>query len=237
MRQQAEGADGTAADEAGGGPAGTAGARQAVLVLHGGQDDSRRAARPWQLAALRMRPFARALTRALPESAVLVDAVRYRYRGWNGASADPAHDTERALDALAERYGDGLSVVLVGHSMGGRAALRAAGHPLVSAVVGLAPWCLPADPVAQLRGRTVVVLHGDHDRVTSAPESLAMAGRARAEGARVGALIVSKGEHALLRRAGLWKRMTTDTVAALLGRGPLPEPVRSALDSPEPVRL
>ncbi|WP_438949092.1 LLM class flavin-dependent oxidoreductase, partial [Streptomyces harbinensis] len=40
---------------------------------------------------------------------------------------------------LAARLGP-VPVVLVGHSMGGRAALRAAGHPAVTGVVALAPW-------------------------------------------------------------------------------------------------
>ncbi|NEB82026.1 alpha/beta hydrolase, partial [Streptomyces sp. SID14478] len=33
------------------------GPRAAVLFLHGGRADSRAPARPWHLAALRMRPF------------------------------------------------------------------------------------------------------------------------------------------------------------------------------------
>ncbi|WP_245879266.1 alpha/beta fold hydrolase, partial [Streptomyces reticuliscabiei] len=93
----------------------------AVVVLHGGQADSDRRARPWQLAALRMDPFVRAVTAALPGQDVLVAQVRYRLRGWNGSRADPVRDTHRALDELAELAGP-VPIVLLGHSMGGRAA-------------------------------------------------------------------------------------------------------------------
>ncbi|MYQ68360.1 MULTISPECIES: alpha/beta fold hydrolase, partial [unclassified Streptomyces] len=101
--------------------------RAAVLFLHGGRADSRAPSRPWHLAALRMRPFVRAVAAAVPGD-VLLGEVRYRVRGWNGPDADPLRDTRRALAELARRYGD-VPTVLVGHSMGGRAALRAAVAP------------------------------------------------------------------------------------------------------------
>ncbi|MGR4852480.1 alpha/beta fold hydrolase [Streptomyces sp. LARHCF252] len=59
-----------------------------------------------------------------------------RSRGGSGH----ARDARRALGELARRAGD-VPVVLVGHSMGGRAALRAADAPQVRAVPALAPWC------------------------------------------------------------------------------------------------
>ncbi len=98
-----------------------------------------------------MGPVVRAVTAALPHQDVLIAQVRYRLRGWNGDRADPAHDTLRALDALAELTGP-VPTVLLGHSMGGRAALRAAGHPLVTgaartgwpACTPCAPWTTPA---------------------------------------------------------------------------------------------
>ncbi|WP_420712490.1 alpha/beta hydrolase, partial [Streptomyces sp. SPB78] len=85
-----------------------------------------------------------------------------------------------ALDALAARDGD-RPVVLLGHSMGGRAALRAAGHPTVRGIVALAPWCPEGEPVAQLAGRELVILHGDQDRVTSPDASWRLLARAREE--------------------------------------------------------
>ncbi|MFJ3192172.1 alpha/beta hydrolase [Streptomyces griseoviridis] len=188
--------------------------RAAVLFLHGGRADSRAPSRPWHLAALRMRPFVRAVAAVAPDD-VLLGEVRYRLRGWNGRDADPLHDTRRALAELASRYGD-VPTVLVGHSMGGRAALRAAVAPQVRAVITLAPWCPDGEPVAHLRNKDVVVLHGDRDRITDPRASTAFADLARAAGARARSELVAGGDHAMLRRGGHWHRTVSDAVAALL---------------------
>jgi len=196
--------------------------RAAVLVLHGGQVRSERAAGPRQLAALRMGPVLRAIEGAVPDD-VLIGQVRYRVRGWNGDRADPVRDTLQALDEVSERYGD-VPVVLVGHSMGGRAALRAAGHASVRAVVGLAPWWPAGDPVEQTAGRQVVALHGDRDRITSAEETAEVVRRAEAVAARASLVIVAGGEHAMLRRYGTWHRTTAAVVADLLTPAPEAHP-------------
>lgn len=110
----------------------------AVLLLHGGREEGPEPPPLVNLPALRMRPFAAAVVRATRGRDVLVAEVRYRHRGWNGSRCDAARDAEAALVRLRELAGD-VPVVLVGHSMGGRAALRAAGAPLVHGVVALAP--------------------------------------------------------------------------------------------------
>lgn len=193
--------------------------RAAVLFLHGGRADSRAPSRRWHLAAVRMRPLVRAVAAATPADAgVLVGEVRYRVRGWNGDEADPLADTRRALAELEECFGD-IAVVLVGHSMGGRAALRAAEEPQVKAVLALAPWCPEGEPVAHLRDKDVVILHGDRDRVTDPHASVSFADRARAAGARATTVLVRGGDHAMLRHSTLWHRTTTETVTELLAAG------------------
>lgn len=205
--------------------------RAAVLVLHGGQSVSERPTRPWQLAALRMGP----LVRALPREDVLIAQIRYRLRGWNGERADPVVDTLRALDALTEVTGP-LPTVLLGHSMGGRAALRAAGHPQVSGVVALAPWWPPGEPLEQMAGRHVVALHGDRDRVTSPAETAECVRRARGTATRVGMAVIGGGDHAMLRRHRLWHDTAGALVAHLLDPAvapdPLPEECYGARDFP-----
>lgn len=199
--------------------------RAAVLVLHGGQETSERPARPWQLAALRMKPVVRAVTAELPYQDVLVAQVRYRLRGWNGDRADAARDTLRALDALAELTGP-VPTVLLGHSMGGRAALRAAGHPLVTGVVALAPWWPRGEPVEQTAGRHVVALHGEDDHVTSPTETADCVRRAREAGAtRAGLAFIADGDHGMLRRHGLWHHTTAALVAHLLDPAAVPDPL------------
>lgn len=191
-------------------PRGTASA--AIITLHGGSELSRRAARPWQLAALRMHPVLRAAAVAAPRDALL-GRVRYRHRGWN--DGDPADDALRALDELQRLVGD-APVILVGHSMGGRAALRCASHPLVRGVLALAPWCPPQDSARHLDGVRLVVLHGGQDRVTPPAESADYVRRAREAGAEAGMVVVGGGDHAMLRRVGDWHRATTEIVGRML---------------------
>ena len=123
--------------------------RAAVLVLHGGKAESRGPVEPRQLTVRRMQPFVRSISSLGGDLAV--GQIRYRYRGWNEAAADAVADVEFALVAIGERYGP-VPVVLVGHSMGGRAALQAAGHSRVRGVVALAPWLPDTDPVEQFGG-------------------------------------------------------------------------------------
>ncbi|WP_226967222.1 alpha/beta fold hydrolase [Streptomyces phaeolivaceus] len=198
--------------------------RAAVLILHGGREFGHRPSRPWHLAALRMHPFLWSLAAELRGQDVLLARVRYRLQGWNGPHADPVPDTHRALSRVAELAGP-VPTVLVGHSMGGRAALRAAAHPGVSAVLALAPWCPPGEPVEQLAGRRLVVLHGERDHVTSPGDSAAYVRRARDTATHAGMALVGGGDHAMLRRHTLWHRTATAAVAHLLDPDSIPDPL------------
>ncbi|MET8546117.1 alpha/beta hydrolase [Kitasatospora sp. NPDC004799] len=206
-------------------------AKAAVLVLHGGEEHN--FARPGllNLPLLRMHGFLRGLTRATADAGVAVGTVRYRHRGWNGERADAARDATAALDELAELLGP-VPTVLVGHSMGGRAALRAGGHPSVTGLVALAPWCPAEDPCEQLAGRDVLMLHGDRDTVTPPADTHAFAARSRAAGARVCGYTVTGSGHAMLQRIPDWHRATTRLTTALLGLQPFPAETASALALP-----
>ncbi|MFJ9817471.1 alpha/beta hydrolase [Streptomyces sp. NPDC101151] len=193
--------------------------RAAVLFLHGGKEDSRARSRPWQPAALRMKPFIRAVAAATRDDGILLAEVRYRVQGWNGHDADPVQDAQRALAELGHRFGR-IPTVLVGHSMGGRAALRAAAAPQVCAVLALAPWCPDGEPVAHLRGKSVIVLHGERDRVTDPHASVSFAQRAGAAGARTETRLLAGGDHAMLRHIGAWHRTASSTVVGLLAARP-----------------
>ncbi|WP_328491859.1 alpha/beta fold hydrolase [Streptomyces sp. NBC_00414] len=211
--------------------------RAAVVFLHGGRADSRARSRPWHLAALRMKPVVRAVAHAIPDDDVLLAEVRYRVRGWNGGDADSLRDARRALDEL-RRIAPDVPVVLVGHSMGGRAALRAAGAPQVRGVLALAPWCPDGEPVAQLRDKEVVVLHGDRDRVTDPRLSKAFVHRARAVGCRASFVGMAGGDHAMLRHTGEWHRVAASTALEMLppATGASAHGTRCRPDRPSPRR-
>jgi pimeloyl-ACP methyl ester carboxylesterase len=168
-----------------------------VVVVHGGQSLSTEPTSALQLSVLRMIPLAGAIRRAVRGSGVVVCRPRLRLRGWNGEDTSPVHDLDELLDELSGRFGP-VPVVLVGHSMGARAALRVAGHPLVSAAAGLAPWLPAGEPVAQLAGRRILLVHGRADKVTKPSDTWAYAERARSV-TQVETIELPNGDHAMLR--------------------------------------
>jgi dienelactone hydrolase len=194
--------------------------RAVALVLHGGRATSSAPVRARQLAVVRMRPFTRSLHAAGRDAGLAVARLRYVTRGWNGDAQAPVHDVRWALSRLVERF-PRVSIAMVGHSMGGRAALYAAGHQSVRAVVGLAPWLEPSDPYTQLDGRDVLLAHGDRDRITSPKRSAAYATAAARRAASMSYVAIRGEKHAMLHRARLWHELTTGYVLAVLcGRSP-----------------
>lgn len=185
--------------------------RAAVVIAHGGRSVSTEPVTPLQLAVLRMVPLAHAVRRALRGSGAAVYRPRYQLRGWNSELASPVPDLEAVLDQLS-----GIPVVLIGHSMGARAAFRVAGHPAVSAVAGLAPWLPPGEPVAQLADRRILLVHGTDDHTTDPADTWAYAERARSV-TTVTTIEVGGGDHAMLRRASLWHRVAADFSRLSLG--------------------
>ena len=187
-----------------------------VVVAHGGQSSSTDPTNALQPAVLRMIPVAAAIRKALRGSGAVVLRPRFELRGWNGDQASPVPDLLGALDGIAAAYGP-IPVVLIGHSMGARAAMRAAGHPAVSAVAGLAPWLPLGEPIEQLAGRRVLVAHGTADSITSPAETWAYVERARAV-TQVAAIEVRDGDHPMLRRARLWHAIAAEFARAALDR-------------------
>jgi dienelactone hydrolase len=154
--------------------------------------------------------------------------LRYRVAGWNGMAADAFADVRWSLDRLRAEHGTDVPIVLVGHSMGGRAVLRAGGDGQVRTVCALSPWTPPGEPVGQLRGQTVAILHGRGDRWVPASLSAEFAARAQSAGAHVARFTVAGG-HSMLRRAHLWHTFVRDVVVAGAGLGPMRPDVADAL--------
>jgi dienelactone hydrolase len=138
-------------------------------------------------------------------------------------------DAQWALDQVRAEHGD-VPVVLVGHSLGGRTALRMAGDPSVVAVAALAPWLPDGEPVEQLAGCTVMIAHGTLDTITSPRASLEYARYAREITTRICRVEVAKERHAMLWRYRLWQSLVAGFVLGALGDGPMPPAVAAALD-------
>ncbi|MEU6129495.1 alpha/beta fold hydrolase [Saccharopolyspora sp. NPDC047091] len=191
--------------------------RTVVLVLHGGRATSDEPVRTHQLAYQRMHAVARSVRRAAAGSAVHVWLLRNRVRGWNEPRLDALADARWALRRVEEQH-PGARVLLVGHSLGGRVALRLAGEERVRGVCALAPWVEPGEPVEQLAGGEVLIAHGDADRVTSPAESADFARRALQlpTPPALTYVRVPGAGHAMLRRWTEWEALTRRFARALI---------------------
>jgi pimeloyl-ACP methyl ester carboxylesterase len=186
-----------------------------VLVLPGGRVRSDQAYRWWHSPNLRMMLVAAALRRRLGPG-VEVRRVQYRLRGWNSPRFDAVADASAALDAVRHRF-EPKSIVLVGHSMGGRVATRLAARGQVGAVVALAPYW-PRDDGDLIPSSTrLLVVHGTADTRTDPESSRVQALRARQRGLDAQWVGIEGAGHSMLRPYFEWHRRTVDFVADHFG--------------------
>jgi alpha-beta hydrolase superfamily lysophospholipase len=183
-----------------------------VVVLHGGASRGQQVAvSPTQLSVLRMVPVALRIAHA-GASRLAVHRLLNSHRGWD-THTTPVTDVAWALDRVAEQHGD-VPVALVGHSLGGRAALMAGDHPRVTSVVALNPWVLPTDRV-DLAGRRVLVVHGTDDRIAPPSRSAELV-RRLSTSTRVGYIAVPGARHAMLRHGRTFETYAAEFVTATL---------------------
>ncbi len=237
----------------------------AVLVLPGGGSPG--GARGGSvLAAASALPLARRLGRATSDDdPVVTHLVHYRNgrRHRPGAdaarrTADCAADAEEAVTEVVRRYGD-IPVCLVGTDVGALAALRAAGHEAVASAVALGPLLRadpdgpaggngrgPADrnaggcdeePVQQLRGRHVLIVHGTNDTRCEPELSFRLAERAKKVNARVCRFEVHTDGHGLRGYAAEVAALTEDFALGTLCGRDLCRPLTDALAAPPPLGL
>ncbi|MFF5182630.1 alpha/beta hydrolase [Streptomyces sp. NPDC000345] len=212
-----------------------------VLLLPGGEEVSERRPSPmW--AAASVRGLGRRLARAGREEGLATHVVHYRYRGWNGGEAHLAADATWAADEVVRRYGD-VPVCLAGVGMGARAALRAGGHEAVNSVLALAPWlpqedvAAPPEPVKQLVGRRVMVVHGTHDDRSDPELSFRLAARAKKANREVCRFEVHADGHALHQYRDEVLALAEDFVMGVLFGRRFSRPVEDALAAPPPLGL
>ena len=182
-----------------------------MVVLHGGGARGEAVAvSPTQLSVLRMVPIARRIahTRGLA-----VFRLLNSQRGW-GHGDSPVADARWALAQVRERYGE-VPTLLVGHSLGGRAALLASTEPGVVGAVALNAYLLPGDETIDPAGRRLLFVHGTEDRVASFARAEAAAARL-ARRTEVGFLTVNGGKHAMLRHGRTFDSAAADFAAGVL---------------------
>ncbi len=194
--------------------------RGVVLMLHGGAKTGLNEVGPRSASYRRTSLMRSVLEPRVLEAGLSLWLLRFAVRGWNAglaAQPSPVPDVRWALDRAAEEL-PGTPVVLLGHSMGARAAVHAADHRAVAGVVALAPWLEPSDPVGTLRGRHLVAGHGSRDKITSARMTRAYVERARplADSARF--VDLGRLGHYMLHRPADWNRFALRGALEVLDR-------------------
>jgi hypothetical protein len=213
----------------------------AVLLLPGGEEVSERRPSPVWATTL-VRALGRRLARDGRDEGLAAHIVHYRYRGWNGTEAHLAGDASWAVDELVRRYGD-VPVCMLGVGMGGRAALHAAGHEAVNSVVSIAPWlpeadvAAPEEPVRQLAGRRVLIVHGTNDERTDPELSFRLAARAKKANREVCRFEVHSDGHGLHQHRNEVLALASDFVMGALYGYAVSRPVEDALAAPPPIGL
>jgi pimeloyl-ACP methyl ester carboxylesterase len=215
------------------GPVGT----QAVVMVNGG----RRREVPGDWSAT-LEWLAKRLSPRLPELAFL--EVRYRIKSWQRLG-DCIEDCAAAVGLAAEQ--GAKECVLLGFSMGGAVSIASAAQPLVSAVVGLAPWIPQRLDVSGLDGKRLSVIHGSLDGKlplltpgVAPAQTLAGVERIKDRGIPVSHTVLSGGVHGIavrapsgrlipLPRAGRWTRLVEEELRGhLSGSVAGPAALRSA---------
>jgi alpha-beta hydrolase superfamily lysophospholipase len=192
--------------------------RGVVLMLHGGAEHGRQPVDERSLAYRRTRWMFASISDGLVQGGAAVALLRFTLKGWTAGDSSvpsPVEDTRAALAELRASYG-GLPIVLLGHSMGARAAVHAADDPGVVGVVGLAPWLPADDPVRALAGRHLVAVHGTRDRITSPRASRRYVDRAGTVAASARLVELPGLGHYMLRGRGRWNDVATTETLDLL---------------------
>ncbi|MFG2228462.1 alpha/beta hydrolase [Streptomyces sp. NPDC048723] len=183
-----------------------------------------------------MRPLARALARAGGAEGLVThmvihggDSAREEQAGW-------------AADEAVRRYGD-VPVCLAGYDAGGLAALRAAGHGAVNSVVVIAPCLEEAaradspEPVKQLSGRQVLIVHGTNDARSDPEASFRLAARAKKANRSTCRFEVHSDGHGLREHQPEVVALAVDFILGAVSSGRYSRPVTDALAAPPPLGL
>jgi dienelactone hydrolase len=148
--------------------------------------------------------------------------VRYRIKSWERLDLCEADARAAVVETGAPRS------LLLGFSMGGVVAARAADAPGVEGVLGLAPWLPNRVPLDRLKGKRLDVIHGTLDRwlpgIPGVSPSSSRRGfeRARSLGVEGSYRLIPGATHGValrtpfgvvpLPRAGRWADLTAERI-------------------------
>ncbi|MFE2880756.1 alpha/beta hydrolase [Streptomyces roseus] len=183
-----------------------------------------------------VRPLARALVRAGGAEGLVTHTVLH------GKGACREDDARWAADEVVRRYGD-VPVCLAGYDAGGRAALLAAGHEAVNSVLALAPSLGEAlsaqspEPVKQLSGRQVLIVHGTNDAHSDPEASFRLAAQAKKANRSTCRFEVHSDGHRLREHQAEVVALSVDFVLGAMLSGRFSRPVTDALAAPPPLGL
>ncbi|MFD7559457.1 alpha/beta hydrolase [Streptomyces sp. NPDC059533] len=183
-----------------------------------------------------LRPLARALARAGATNGLVAHTVVH------GGQASREDQARWAADEVGRRYGD-VPVCLAGYDAGGLTALRAAGHEAVNSVLAMAPSLHEAadtdspEPVKQLSGRQVLIVHGTNDARSDPEGSFRLAARAKKANRSTCRFEVHSDGHRLHEHQAEVVALAVDFVLGALGSGRYSRPVTDALAAPPPLGL
>lgn len=191
-----------------------------ILMLHGGAERGHRQVNGRSLALQRTRAMAVSITPRLSEAGVLVSVLRFSINGWNARDPVPmaVTDTHEAVARLADAHPT-LPIVLVGHSMGARAAAHAADGENVVGVLGLAPWLPPDDPIEPLAGRHLVAAHGRRDHITNPRQTRKFLTRADSVAASTRFVDMGAVGHYMLTGVGRWNDVVVNETLGIFDVG------------------
>ncbi|MER6202777.1 alpha/beta hydrolase [Streptomyces sp. NPDC001586] len=183
-----------------------------------------------------VRPLARALARAGGAEGLVTHTVIH------GGESSREEQAQWAADEVVRRYGD-VPVCLAGYDAGGAAALRAAGHGAVNSVLAMAP-CLGGaaapdspEPVKQLSGRQVLIVHGTNDARSDPETSFRLAARAKKANRSTCRFEVHSDGHGLREHQAEVVALAVDFVLGAVFSGRYSRPVTDALAAPPPLGL
>ncbi|GAA3250695.1 alpha/beta hydrolase [Streptomyces lavendulae] len=182
-----------------------------------------------------VRPLARALARTGGRDGLVAHTVAH--------GAGSREEAARwAADEAVRLYGD-VPLCLAGYSAGGGAALRAAGHEAVNSVLALAPCLTEAgrgaspEPVKQLAGRHVLIVHGTNDARSDPEASFLLAARAKKANRSTCRFEVHSDGHGLRDHQAEVVALCVDFVLGSMFSGRYSRPVTDALAAPPPLGL